>query len=446
MRGCFINPPIEDFYATTIRRQPLGLLYIMSSLRAAGFEVELVNGHSPKKQIMPLPGEFYYLKKYMENSDAALRFPFRHYCHFGLSFQEIERRIRLSDTDIFFVPSHFTTYHRETEAVIELVKKTRPGAPIVTGGCHATLYPEHHLRETGADFVVLGEGEESSVELMRRLSGGGDLSGVPNLAYRAAGGIIRTGRRCADDIGRLPFPAREFLAERDFRAYRKKMASMITSRGCPNRCSFCTVRTIWGDTYRTRSVDSVIAEIDECASRYNASMINFEDDNLFATRGRAVELLEALVRRRETTGMGLDLTAMNGVSIEQIDHDIVDLMVRAGFRELNISLMSHSTRLQSEQHRPFDSAHFGRIAAAARRLHMNTRAYFILGLPGQTREEIRETIAFLNSLDVAAYPSIYYNVNAPREEWMMQRSSAFFNETGELSRDDLMKLFNECLT
>ncbi|OHD66866.1 MAG: hypothetical protein A2176_12420 [Spirochaetes bacterium RBG_13_51_14] len=416
----------------------------MASLAAAGFKTSFINGHSPRKRVINMPYEFQYLMKYREHPDPRLSFPFKNYCHFGMSFSEIEQRIRKTDADIFFIQSQFTPYHQESDRIMDLVKTIKPCARVVTGGCHATLYPEHCLSKAGADFVILGEGEESSVELLRCLDERGDLSQVPNLAYRNGSRVVSTQRRYADDIDRFPFPVRELLLERDFHVYRRKAAAMITSRGCPNRCGFCTVRVIWGADYRTRSAGSVVAEIIDCAERFGVTMINFEDDNLFASRDRATVLLEPLVTFRESSGFRLDLTAMNGVSLEGLDDDIVRLMNRAGFSELNISLMSHSPDLQRRHGRPFDSIQFARIAQAARKLGMNVRAYFILGLPGQTIEEVRETIAFLLDLGVRVFPSVYYDVLVPPDEWKMQRSSAFYTETVDMTRDDQVRLFNEC--
>ncbi len=444
MRACFINPPVRDFYSTSIRRQPLGLLYLMAAVRSAGHEAVLINGHSPGKRVIPLPDEFSYLSGYIGHPDPRYRFPFRNYSHFGLSFQEIHRRVKEAKADVIFIPSLFTPYHRETETVIELAKEAAPGAPVVTGGYHAALYPEYHLREAGADFVVPGEGEAAAAAIMDCVGSGGDISRVPGIISLDRGAVVRRGEGGVVDIDSLPLPARDALADRDFSVYRKRAAAMITSRGCPNRCGFCTVHAVWGGTYRVRSVAPVIAEVRECSERFNVSMINFEDDNLFASRERAAALLEELIAFQESAGTRLDCTAMNGVSLEQMDEDILSLMAKAGFGELNISLMSHSAELQKKQGRPFESGHFGRIARAARKLGMNVRAYFILGLPGQTKDEVRDTVAFLRGLGVKFFPSVYYNVRAPRNEWMLQRSSAFFNETEELSRDDLIMLFNEC--
>lgn len=444
MRACFINPPVEDFYATSVRRQPLGLLYVAAAVRDAGFGVEMINGHTPARREIPPPAEFGYLERFRGSGNPALSFPFPRYSHFGMSFQEIEKRVRESGADVFFIPSMFTPYYRETDRIVAMVKRHHPDAPVVTGGHHATLYPGYCLTDGGADYVVLGEGEAAAAELMRCICSGGDPARVPGLAFRAHGEVATTGARPAADIDRIAPPARDLLRDRDFKAYRGRIAAMITSRGCPNRCDFCSVRVIWGGSYRTRSVDRVIAEIGECAGRYGATIINFEDDNLFASADRASSLLEALIDIREKGLPGLDLAAMNGVSAERLDDGIVDLMSRAGFREINISLMSHSPDLQERHRRPFSSDRFASVARSARRRGMKVRAYFILGLPGQTAAEVRDTAGFLRGLGASVFPSVYYNVWAPREQWLMQRSSAFFNETGELSREELVRLFNEC--
>jgi radical SAM superfamily enzyme YgiQ (UPF0313 family) len=444
MKACFINPPIRDFYYTSIRRQPLGILYLMSFLEQTGCQVSLINSHSLKKHLLPLPSEFSYLKKYLDSQDRMLSFPFKQYCHFGLSYDEIKCRIAASGADVFFISSSFTPYYEESDEIIAAVREVKPEAAVVIGGCHATLYPEYFLQDGGADFVIRGEGEEASAALLGCLETGDDLSRVPNLAYKKGSGTVMNEMRLIDDIDRLPFPARRFLVERDFKAYKRKAASMITSRGCPNRCGFCSARAVWRGSYRVRSVESVLAEVSECEGQFGVTMINFEDDNIFADRVRAAAILEGLVSMNEKSGARLDFTAMNGVSLEKIDEDIVGLMSRAGFRELNLSLMSHSADLQKKHARPFDSKGFARIAAAGRALGMNVRAYFILGLPGQTADEVRDTINFLKRLDVKLFPSVYYNVFSPKQEWKMQRSSAFYNETDELSRDDLVRLFNEC--
>jgi radical SAM superfamily enzyme YgiQ (UPF0313 family) len=442
VRICFINPPIEDFYSTSIRRQPLGILYIISSIKAAGHRVSFINGHSPKKHILPIPSEFSYLKKYISNYHHAVLFPFKKYYHFGLSFQEIERQIKSTKADIYFISSLFTPYFQETDEIIHIIKRVNLHSKIVVGGYHAALYPEYYLENVGIDFVIEGEGEQSSVQLLDSLINDKDFLNVPNLAYIKNDKIVHTKKKYIKDINSLPFPAREFLLQRDFKMYRTRAVSMITSRGCPNRCDFCTGKIIWGNRYRVRDTESILSEIDQCIKKFKIKIINFEDDNIFALKSRAVELLQEMINYKRMNKIDIDFTAMNGISIENLDEEILNLMHQAGFQELNISLASYSVQLQNLYNRPFDSEKFADVAHIAKRLGMNVRSYFILGLPGQTKQEIRDTINFLTSLKVMIFPSVYYNVIAPADQWKMQRSSAFFNETEHLCRDDLLDLYN----
>ena len=446
MKITLINPPVEDFYITGIRRQPLGLLYIAAALNAAGYKPSLLNCHSGKNSIMELPSEFNYLKKYIDNTNTELRFPFKNYTHYGMSWQEIERQIKTSPAELYLISSLFTTYYEETERVIELIRKHVKSAYIAVGGYHASLYPEYYLMDTSADFVICGEGEIPSVELADSIKNELPFQNISGLVYRQDGVIVKNQVLSKPDIALLPYPTRDLLLERDFKVYKKKFISVIASRGCPNRCSFCTGKIIWGDGRRERPAGDVMEEIEECLTKYGAQIINFEDDNIFPTKKRAHEFLELLIRGREKNNLFPELTAMNGISLEKVDGEIIHLMKRAGFNELNISLVTHSEDIQKNERRPFSSEKFKTITESAKRCGMNVRGYFILGLPGQSLEEINETISFLRSIDVKVFPSVYYNIYSSKDEWKMQRSSAFYNETNLVSRDELFRCFNKCFS
>lgn len=446
MKITLINPPVEDFYITGIRRQPLGLLYIASVLKSAGYDPTLLNCHSGKKSILELPAEFSYLKRYINNPDAELCFPYRNYTHYGMSWQEIESRIKNKPSDIYFISSLFTTYYTETERIINLIRKYKKNTYIAAGGYHASLYPEYFLNDTGVDFVIRGEGEFPSLELVHAIENGSPLQNVTGLVYRENGIIKKNPVLPNPDISLFPFPAREYLLTRDLRVYRRNFISLISSRGCPNNCSFCTGKIIWGDGHRENQAEEVIREIEECIEKYHAHIINFEDDNLFPSKKRAYELLELLIRTKEKKKLSFELTAMNGISIEKIDDEIISLMKRAGFNELNISLVTHSENLQKKEKRPFSSMQFEKIAHSAKRNSMNVRGYFILGLPGQGCDEIYETVSFLKEMQIKIFPSVYYDVYSQKHEWKMQRSSAFYNESDLMSRDDLFRCFNSCVS
>lgn len=444
MKIILINPPIEDFYITGIRRQPLGLLYIASSLRKSGYNPELLNCHTGKKNVMDLPVEFRYLREFINHPDPLLRFPFKNYTHYGMSWQEIEARIKKTEADLYLISSLFTTYSRETERIISIIRKYNPNALIAAGGYHPSLYPEYFIHKAGVDFIINGEGESAVVQLVQTIEHGGRAEDIPGIISRKSSDEQKKLMSDAPDIKDLPFPARDLLLNRDFKAYRKNFVSMITSRGCPNRCEFCTGRTIWGNRYRSREIEDVLKEIEHCCKNSGADIINFEDDNLFPAKKRAQELLYKIIRMKERMNFSVEFTAMNGISLENLDEEIPPLMKLAGFNELNISLVTQSAEVQEMNRRPFDSEKFRSIAECAKKEGMNVRGYFILGMPGQDKKEIEDTITFIKSLGIQVFPSVFYNVFSPESEWKMQRSSAFFNETPGLSRIDLIKYFNKC--
>lgn len=421
---CLINPPLEDFYSTSIRRQPLGLLYIAAYLKKYGYEIEFINCHSPKKQKIAWPKQFVYLKEFINPPNINIRFPFKNYYHFGLSYQEIERQIKNARAEIFFISAMFTTYYEEVEKIILLIRKNKPQARIILGGYHASLYRDYYLDKLQVE-VISGEGEYAAVKILT--------------------GEQYNSKYLIEDLDSLPLPAREILKPRDFKVYKQRATSLIMSRGCPNQCKFCSSRDFWGNTYRLRSAGSVIREIEECYEKYGITLFNFEDDNLFLNRVKAQEFLSEFIKYQKDNNLSFDLTAMNGVSIETVDEMIIKLMSEAGFREINLSLVSYSADLQNKLGRPFNSDKFTRIVLTAQKYKMNVRTYFILGLPAQSKTEIDLTINFLQDLKVKVFPSVFYNVYAPKEQWKMQRSSAFFNETEYLSREDLLYYFNKTL-
>jgi radical SAM superfamily enzyme YgiQ (UPF0313 family) len=363
-----------------------------------------------------------------------------------MSWHEIEQRIKREPAELYFISSLFTTYHEETERIIEIIRRHSVNAYIAAGGYHASLYPEYFIKETGVDFVICGEGEISSVELVRTIEAGSSLNGVPGLVYRGGNAVMKNLPASKPDVSFLPRPFRDLLMERDFTAYGKKFVSLITSRGCPNNCSFCTGKIIWGRSWRERPASEVMAEINECAVKYGADIINLEDDNLFPSKERAIEFLELVIREREKNPCFPEFTAMNGISIEKIDNEIIGLMKKAGFNELNISLVTHSMEIQRKEGRPFNTERFRQVAESAKSAGMNVRGYFILGLPGQEIKEVIATVSFLKKINIKIFPSVYYNVYSPQNQWKMQRSSAFYNETAGLCRDDLFRCFNRCVT
>ena len=226
---------------------------------------------------------------------------------------------------------------------------------------------------------------------------------------------------------------------------------MTASRGCPYHCEFCSVRAIFGHRIEYRRVEDVLDEMCWNYTNKAVRLFNFEDDNLSFDTGWFSRLLEAVIKNPVLKD--IELTAMNGMCYPTLNASILGLMHRAGFRRLNLSLVTQDKMLQQRYQRPRHSPRFEKIIAAARQLDFLVTVYVIIGLPHQTYAEIKKSVDYLLDLDVLVGPSVFYippgspmfeGLRVPENvlrNWNLYRSSAFAVETPHLSRADLVALF-----
>jgi hypothetical protein len=206
-----------------------------------------------------------------------------------------------------------------------------------------------------------------------------------------------------------------------------------------------------GPSFRTRSSENVLQEMKDCRDRLGIESFDFEDDNLTFDKARAKKLMQGIV---ETFGeQKLELFAMNGISFASLDRELMDLMKRAGFRTLNLSLVSTDSPLQKRMGRPADVTAFDEILKIGEQIGLQVIGYGIFGLPGQSLKGMVETLLYLTSRRVLIGPSIYYPTPGTtlftfcREKGILPpnliqwRSSAFPIETEEFDRQDLATLF-----
>ncbi len=321
----------------------------------------------------------------------------------GLAETEILQRIAAADPDLIGISMCFSNQAADGYALAAAIRRARPAVKLVVGGAHATALPEETLRCSGAEYAVLGEGEMTLRELVRYLRG--ERADLPaGLAWRD-GAAVRIARRGAyvEHPGELPHPARHLLdMERYFAINRPhgpqtttRVANMITSRGCPGACVFCAIHGIWGKRYRARPVADVLAEIRELVVRYGIEEIQFEDDNLTLDRARAAELFRGLIREFP----GLRWGAPNGVAVWALDDELLTLMAQSGCHFVTLAVESGSQRVLNEVIcKPLKLAGVQRCAQRLRALGVRVDAMFVIGLPGETKAEIEETIRYALAL------------------------------------------------
>ena len=226
---------------------------------------------------------------------------------------------------------------------------------------------------------------------------------------------------------------------------------IITSRGCPHGCAYCSTHLIMGASFRTRSPEGIVREMMECRDRYGIQIFDIEDDNFTFDKERAKKLMNLII---ETFGeQGLELTAMNGVSFASLDGELLRLMKRAGFKTINLSFVSTDFSLKEKMKRPPSTIDFNEIVDEAEEVGLHVVAYAIFGMLGQTIEEMVDTLVYLMGRRVLIGPSIYYPTPGTslfgrcREENILPshlsqwRSSALPIETKEFNRLDIITLF-----
>ena len=362
MRVLLIQPPVQDFYDTEVRLQPIGLCYLKAAINKHLPAIEVIvrdyHGGASRKTV-PIPKELRYLSDYYGAADKSPFSTFHRYYHFGHPFDAIEAEIALLNPHVVGISSLFTPYFREALEVAARVKKVSQ-AIVVMGGSHASAVPQSLLASAHVDYVIRGEGEKPFVELLRCLQNHQPVETIANLAYKRQGEFIVNPIAENFPIEELPIPDLSDLKPQTYTLAGKPMTFMITSRSCPHKCSFCSVHTTFGTDYRRRSLEQVLEEI-ELRYQQGYRVIDFEDDNLTYYKPTFKELCRRLIARFPNREM--QFVAMNGISYLSLDDELLELMYQAGFSHLNLALVSSDKTVRETTKRPHTLEAYVKVVA-----------------------------------------------------------------------------------
>jgi radical SAM superfamily enzyme YgiQ (UPF0313 family) len=409
-----LQPWVEDFYCTPCRTQPAGLAYLAASIKSSfqDLDVQIYDTLAGRrKKSLPWPAEFKYLKPYYGFQDKSPFALFHQYYRFGQSKETIEKKLQAYRPLFIGISCLFTPYYRESLKLARICRSVFPDVPIVMGGSHATLHPQTLLfppppfgpEENLCDYVLRGEAEETICELTEYLLGKRNLKEVRNLVTRQWNPACPMPAPAIPDRMRITLPSFTGLNRKDYRYMRVPLSVLITSRSCPHRCSFCTVHSVFGTAYEVRDIGSIV---DEISIRYREGIRHFdiEDDNFTHNKTHCMELLD----RIRGLNLPITLSAMNGLCYTSLDRDILQNMKLAGFDTLNLSLVSAWQESGGTIQRPHNPKKFFRILDAAAELDLRVIAYVILGMPGQSPEEMWDTLTMLASSRCLIGPSPFY--------------------------------------
>lgn len=389
LRVCLVRPPVVtaprtlSYYGAV---PPLGLAYVAAAAREAGHVVHVVDG----------AGEALDRIEHRRTPVGTLAWQ-------GLSIDAIAARVP-DGVDAIGIG---LTFLHEWPTVNELalaLRRRHPRAAIVAGGETATAYAEHILAECGAiDACVLGEGEVAFTGLLEALAAGASIASAASTATRAAGGaIVQTPRAPRiRDLDALPWPAWDlFPLERYLERHqgsgvdRGRSIPVLTSRGCPYRCTFCSSPAMWSTRYARRDPERVLDEIEAWVDRYRIDNVDVNDLTALLTKDWILELCAAIERRRLAVSWQLP----SGTRSEAVDAEAAEAMFRAGCRNFTYAPESGSERELRRIEKRVDLRALRRSLRAAVRAGIRTHASVIIGMPHEDARDVLESLELLVKL------------------------------------------------
>jgi anaerobic magnesium-protoporphyrin IX monomethyl ester cyclase len=263
------------------------------------------------------------------------------------------------------------------------------------------------MESPAVDFVLRGEGEESMARLAKSLLNETGNDDIPGLVFRKPDGGLHVGQTASNHhLDDLPLPATQLIDQHYYSRNRKAGTVVVASRGCPLKCTYCSMGASSPLRYRRRSVASVIREIEMAVNQYHAGFIDFEDENLSLDRNWFLRLLHELTQR--FAGKLPEFRAMNGLLPSSLDERVIAAMQAAGFRTLNLSLGTTAKEQQKRFQRPDVRRAFERALDLARAYDLQAVGYIIVGAPFQKAADSLKDLLYLAERRVLVGTSVFY--------------------------------------
>lgn len=356
MNILLINPSfnVKEQYGETGKilsvRLPMGLLYIATYLEKQGINVKIVDA-----QVQDLSKNFF--ENYFQNFLP----------------------------DLIGISACTPTFHKSLE-IISIIKSMLPNIKISMGGVHPSLFPDDVLKHNEIDFVIRGEGEITFLECINKNF---DLREIDGVSYKNDNGLIihNKERIAISNLDILPFPNRKLFPSKNY------VETIITSRGCPFNCIFCSAKNILGKKYRTRSALNVVEEIG-CFIENGTTFFFVLDDNFCVNKKRVKEICSLLIERNyhKKIEWGCE------TRVDLVDEKMLSLMKKAGCIRIFFGLETHSQKLLDQLNKNVKIEENEKAVKLAQKIGMEVRGSFILGIPSETKKESIKTIKYAKKL------------------------------------------------
>lgn len=372
---------------------PLGLGYVAASLIKSGIKVSM-------------------LDCYLENPSLVTPIHNSLLFRIGLADHDIQNKVLHFDPDVVGINIGFSVQLKAAEAVASLLKAINANLILVAGGVHVSSAPES-LNNSNFDYLVTGEGEEAFPRLVNALHGNPhDIESIPGVYYRDPKGDFTSNEpsRLIMNLDDVPFPSYDLMPFEKIWARRSPYANIIATRGCHYNCCFCSVHAIMGRKIRRRSIKNILEEIDLLVHRYHVKEIFFEDDNFTANMDEAKKLFECLCRKPYHVEFGF----RNGIRADRIDKELLTLMRRAGCARVCFAPESGSQEvLNNVIDKRLKLEDVEKAVVTARKVGLNVSCFFVIGTPGETKEDLQKTVNYSKRLKMIGCDTVDINCAVP---------------------------------
>lgn len=377
-----INPP-QTFYKKNIgyvEQLPLGLLYIAAALKKEGIEVE----------VLDTLREGDNLSREGDN------------VHYGLSWGDIAEKIRICKPDVVGISNPYSSQVLNAVNIANIAKRIDPDIITIIGGAHPTVAAFDLMnKEQSVDICVRGEGEYVMRDLIKDyfIKKEKNIEDISGLVYRGKEKILATGEpRIIEELDNLPFPAYEMLdmeryLSEDYKLrfgfpHTFRVIEMITSRGCPYNCIFCSVKCVMGNRFRAHSSEYILNHIRYMIDKYRIEHIRFNDDNISLNRQRFNAILSGIIEHK----LKFNWDCPNGIRGDTLDKPLLEKMKEAGCVCVYIGVESGNQDVVNKIIRKnTDLSYIEDVLKLCKRIGIQAGVYFVLGLPGETLHNMYQT-------------------------------------------------------
>lgn len=324
----------------------------------------------------------------------------------GDNWEAFAEKIRASGATIIGISCGFSSQRDNALRAASLARASHPGAIIIVGGPHASVLPgDLLLPDSPIDLVCTGEGEYTLLELARLAGAGGDTCAIPGTVVRCDGVVRANPRRPAiSELDALPFPAYHLVqmehyfelfaagfADRPlpFFADSHRAVSVVTSRGCPFNCVFCSIHLHMGKRWRGNSAGYVARHLELLVQRYGVKHVHFEDDNISFNRERFEGIISGLAP------LEISWDTPNGVRVDTLTRDVIEKCRESGCTYLVFGVESGNQRvLDTIVDKKLDLAVVREAAKWCSSAGLDAMAFYVIGFPGETPADMKDTVDF----------------------------------------------------